>query len=132
MNVEIYIINYYVLWHVNACNHAYIATYVATITTLNDECVYMYSPTSTGGSHASAAETNGNTDSNGHSDKVLYAAPSKVVTIPHHTSAGGELYAVSTKAANKTSQAQPTSEQCDDVQDTKTATQGVSNSYVHM
>ena len=92
----------------------------------------MNSPTSTGGSHALAAETNGNTDSNGHSDKVLYAAPAKVVTIPHQTSAGGELYAVSTKATNKTSQAQPPSEHYDEVQDTKTAAQRVSNSYVRM
>ena len=94
--------------------------------------IHTYSPTSTGGSHASAAEKNGNTDSNGHSDKVLYAAPSKVVTIPHQTSAGGELYAVSTKATNKTSQVQPPSEQYDDEQGTKKDTQGVSYSYIRM
>ena len=92
----------------------------------------LYSPTSTGGSHVSTAETNGNKDSNGHSDKVLYAAPAKVVTIPHQTSAGGELYAVSTKAAGKTSQAQPPSEQYDEVQDTKKDTQRVSDSYICM
>ena len=92
--------------------------------------MYMNSPTGTGGSHASAAEANGNTDSNGHSDKVLYAAPAKVVTIPHQTSAAGQEYAVSTKAANKTSQVQPPSEQYDDVQDTKKDAQVVSDLYV--
>ena len=89
----------------------------------------MCSPTSTGGSHALAAETNGNTDSNGHSDKVLYAAPAQAVTVPHQTSAGGQEYAVSTKAANKT-QAQLPSEQYDDVQGTKKEVQAVSDSYV--
>ena len=94
--------------------------------------VCICSSTGTGGSHVSAAETNGNTHSNGHSDKILYATPAKTVTIPHQASAGGQEYAVSTKATNKTSQAQPSSEQYDDVQSTKKDAQRVSDSYIHM
>ena len=94
--------------------------------------VCICSSTGTGGSHASAAETNGNTDSNGHSDKILYAAPAKTVTIPHQTSAAGQEYAVSTKSTNKTSQAQPPSEQYDDVQGTKKDAQRVSDSNICM
>ena len=107
----------------------YICTYH-----FNEKCMHICicSSTSTGGSHVSAAKTNGNTDSNGHSDKVLYAAPAKTATIPHHTAAGGQEYAVSTKATNKTSQAQPPSEHYDDVQGTKKDAQGVRDSYVCM
>ena len=67
------------------------------------------------------------TDSNDQNDKVMYAAPAQTATIPHQVSASGEQYAVSTKAANKTSEEQPPSRQYDDTtHDTKKDTKGVS------
>ena len=66
-------------------------------------------------------------DSNGQNDKVMYAAPAQTVNIPHQAAASGEQYAVSTKAANKTSEEQPPSRHFDDTtHDTKNDTKGVS------
>ena len=82
------------------------------------------------------------TDSNGQDDKVMYAAPAQTVNIPHQAAASGEQYAVSTKAANKTSEKQPPSGKYDGAaHDTKRATEGVSTRvsvavivmiYIHM
>ena len=67
------------------------------------------------------------TGSNGQDDKVVYAAPAQTATIPHQAAASGEQYAVSTKAANKTSEEQPPTRQYDTTHhDTKKDTQGVS------
>ena len=93
--------------------------------------IYSNSPPDTSGSHASGSEPNVTADNKQH-DKVLYDAPAKTVTIPHQTSASGQEYAVSTKAANKTSQALLPSEQYDDIQGTKIDTQGVSNNYMYV
>ena len=85
--------------------------------------VYSYSPTGTGGTHASKG------DYNVQNDKAVYAAPAQAVAIAHLTAASGEQYAVSTKTVNKTSEGQPPSSQYDDiVNNTKKDTQGVSNS----
>ena len=90
----------------------------------------MYSPTGTIGSTALEGGTNAITDNNIQSDKVVYAAPAQIVTVPHQTSATGDLYAVSTKAAQKPGQEQqPSGESNDAPPDTiKANTQGVSSS----
>ena len=44
-------------------------------------------------------------------NKVVYVAPAQTVTVPHQTSAAGELYAVPTKAANRKNKEEPLKEQ---------------------
>ena len=87
--------------------------------------MHTYSPTGTGGSHTSGGA--GTISAiNDLYDKVEYAAPAQTVTVSHQTSTSGEEYAVSTKAAKKTSQEQPPTEKYDSVHATKKDTQEVS------
>ena len=79
-----------------------------------------HSPTSTGGSHASGGDA--------YYDKVVYSDPSQTMTVPHQTSAAGDLYAVSTKATNYVNQEQLPSKEYDDTCNTKKDNQGVSGS----
>ena len=81
-----------------------------------------YSPTSTGGSHASGGDA--------YFDKVVYSDPSQTMSVPHQTSATGDIYAVSTKATNYVNQEQLPSREYDDTLDTKKDNQGVSGSYI--
>ena len=50
------------------------------------------------------------------------------MTVPHQTSAAGDLYAVSTKATNYVNQEQLPSQEYDDTCNTKKDNQGVSGS----
>ena len=69
------------------------------------------SPTDTSRSYTLGEETNEVTVSNSQYDKVVYAAPTQTVIVPHQASAAGELYAVSTKTINKKSKEQSLQEQ---------------------
>ena len=93
------------------------------------QCFHAHSPPATSGALTSEGETKTNTTTatNTGYDKVLYAAPAQTVTVPHQTSAGGDLYAVSTKAVNKKNQDQPPQEHVNK-DDIKKDFQGVSNS----
>jgi len=87
-----------------------------------------YSPTGTGGSHSSGGGTDVSTANNFHNDKVEYATPAQAVTIPYKTSVSGEMYALSTKNANKRNQELPLSGKYDDIHGAKHNTQQVSDS----
>ena len=69
-----------------------------------------HSPTDTTRTYTLGEETNGATAINSQYDKVVYAAPAQTVTVPHQTSAAGELYAVSTKAVNRKNKEEPLKE----------------------
>ena len=76
--------------------------------------IYPHSPTDTSRTYTLGEETNEATVSSysdQYDDKVVYAAPVQTVTVPHQTSAAGELYAVSTKAVNKKKQEEPLKEE---------------------
>ena len=90
--------------------------------------IHPHSPTGTSASHGLGGETGVTTTTNAGYDKVVYAAPAQTVTVPHQASAAGEMYAVSTKAANKKKQEQPPPQEHVDVDDTKKNPQGVSSS----
>ena len=96
------------------CHKVYVCMYVCTKSCL------PYSPTSTGGSHTSGGDA--------YYDKAVYSDPSQTMTIPHQTSATGDVYAVSIKATSYVNQEQQPSKEYDDTCDTKKDTQGVSGS----
>ena len=73
--------------------------------------IHAHSPTDTSRSYTWGEETNETTVSNAQYDKVVYAAPTQPVIVPHQASAAGELYAVSTKTINKKSKEQSLWEQ---------------------
>ena len=82
--------------------------------------IHSHSPTGTGGTHTLGEETNEATIINDQYDeKVVYAAPAQTVTIPHQTSATGDMYAVSTKVVGKASQEQPPAGEGNGVHDVK-------------
>ena len=92
-------------------------------------CIHTHSPPANGGTHTPEGETktDATTATNTGFEKVLYAAPVQTVTVPHQTSAGGELYAMSTKAVNKKNKDQSPQEHFNK-DDTKEDIQGVSSS----
>ena len=87
--------------------------------------IHAHSPTDTSKSYT-LEDTNEATASNTQYDKVVYAAPAQTVTVPHQTSAAGDMYAVSTKTMNKKNQEQPPQEDID-IGDSKKV-EGVSGS----
>jgi len=78
--------------------------------------MYLYSPTGTGGTHASEEKTDVKTADNFNYNNVEFTAADQTVNIPHKTSSGGAIYAVSTKAVEK--QQPPTKGEYDDVHNT--------------
>ena len=68
--------------------------------------IHAHSPTDTSRSYTLGEDTNGAIVSNTQYDKVVYAAPTQTVIVPHQPSAAGDMYAVSTKAMNKKCQEQ--------------------------
>ena len=106
MSLDIYIYIYiYIYTYIYACTYTY---------------VHLYSPTSTGGSHASEGKAAAN--------NLLYdyADPAQIITVPHQPSNSGELYAVSSKVVHKRSEEQLPREHYDDMCNMKNVTQGVS------
>ena len=74
--------------------------------------IHVYSPTDNSRTYTLGEETNGATTiSDQYDDKVVYATPAQIVTVPHQASATGELYAVSTKTMTKKSKEEPLTEQ---------------------